>query len=114
MDDRTEQDRSLVRATLRGEDEAYGELIERYQRMVAGVAWRYGAGADDIDDIVNIPVGESITYTIDAVVRSSATEGSLLTNTVTATVDTDSGETDPEDSNDSATSSMPASLSAVS
>ena len=53
MDDRTEQDRALVRATLRGEDEAYGELIERYQRMVAGVAWRYGAAADDVDDLVS-------------------------------------------------------------
>ena len=53
MKDRTERDRAIVRAVLGGDEQAFGELIERYQRMLAGVAWRYGAAADDVEDLVS-------------------------------------------------------------
>ncbi|NIM00757.1 MAG: RNA polymerase sigma factor RpoE, partial [Acidobacteria bacterium] len=50
MRDRADQDQRLVRKVLEGDREAFGQLVARYQRMVAGVAWRYGAGADEIED----------------------------------------------------------------
>jgi len=53
MEDRTAHDRGLVRAVLDGDRDAFGELVERYQRMVAGVAWRYGATAGEIEDLVS-------------------------------------------------------------
>ncbi len=53
MRDRADQDQRLVRKVLEGDQEAFGRLIGQYQRMVAGVAWRYGAHADEIDDLVS-------------------------------------------------------------
>jgi RNA polymerase sigma-70 factor (ECF subfamily) len=53
MQDRADQDQRLVRTILDGDREAFGQLVGQYQRMVAGVAWRYGAGADEIDDLVS-------------------------------------------------------------
>lgn len=53
MEDRTAQDQRLVRAVLDGDQQAFAPLVERYQRMVAGVAWRYGASADEVDDLVS-------------------------------------------------------------
>ena len=53
MRDRADQDQRLVRKVLEGDREAFGPLVARYQRMVAGVAWRCGAGADEIDDLVS-------------------------------------------------------------
>ncbi len=53
MQDRADQDQRLVRAVLDGDQEAFSRLVGRYQRMVAGVAWRYGAGADEIEDLVS-------------------------------------------------------------
>lgn len=53
MQDRAAQDQRLVRTVLDGDQEAFGQLVGRYQRMVAGVAWRYGASAEEIDDLVS-------------------------------------------------------------
>jgi RNA polymerase sigma-70 factor (ECF subfamily) len=53
MEDRTAQDQRLVRAVLDGDQPAFAELVGRYQRMVAGVAWRYGATSDEIEDLVS-------------------------------------------------------------
>lgn len=53
MEDRAAQDQRLVRKVLEGDQQAFGELVERYQRMVASVAWRYGAAAGEIDDLVS-------------------------------------------------------------
>lgn len=43
----------LVESVLQGDDEAFGLLVARYQRWVAGVAWRYGIRRDDIEDVVS-------------------------------------------------------------
>lgn len=53
MQDRTAQDQVSVRAVLDGDREAFAQLVGNYQRMVAGVAWRYGASADEIEDLVS-------------------------------------------------------------
>lgn len=53
MEDRADQDQGLVRAVLDGDQEAFAQLVTRYQRMVAGVAWRYGAAAEEVDDLVS-------------------------------------------------------------
>jgi RNA polymerase sigma-70 factor (ECF subfamily) len=53
MEDRADQDRRLVGAALAGDPHAFGELVERYQRMVAGVAWRYGVRRQEIEDVVS-------------------------------------------------------------
>ncbi len=53
MEDRAAQDLRLVDAILRGDRAAYGELVTRYQRMVASVAWRYGLGQGEIEDVVS-------------------------------------------------------------
>ena len=53
MEDRAAQDQRLVRSVLEGDTDAYGELVARYQRMIAGVAWRYGAPANEIEDVVS-------------------------------------------------------------
>ena len=53
MEDRATQDHCLVDSTLRGDRQAFGELVERYQRLVASVAWRYGIGQMEIEDVVS-------------------------------------------------------------
>jgi RNA polymerase sigma-70 factor (ECF subfamily) len=53
LDDRAAEDRQVVDAVLRGEREAFGQLVARYQRMIAGVAWRYGVRAEEIEDVVS-------------------------------------------------------------
>ena len=53
MEDRATQDHGLVDSTLRGDRQAFGELVERYQRLVASVAWRYGIGQMEIEDVVS-------------------------------------------------------------
>ena len=50
---RDRADRAAIEATLGGDHEAFGGLIAAYQRMVAGVAWRYGIPRDDVDDLVS-------------------------------------------------------------
>ena len=53
MEDRATQDHGLVASTLRGDRQAFGELVVRYQRLVASVAWRYGVGRTEIEDVVS-------------------------------------------------------------
>jgi len=38
---------------LDGDQEAYGELVARYQKLVAGVAWRYGVPQGEIEDVIS-------------------------------------------------------------
>ena len=52
-EDRQADDLRLVRAVLGGDREAFGALVTRYQSLVAGVAWRYGARRDDVEDVVS-------------------------------------------------------------
>jgi RNA polymerase sigma-70 factor (ECF subfamily) len=52
-DNTAEDDRAAVEAVRRGDREAFRGLVERYQRMVASVVWRFGIRADDVDDLVS-------------------------------------------------------------
>ena len=40
MDDRAAQDQKVVRAVLAGDRNAFADLVTRYQKLVASVAWR--------------------------------------------------------------------------
>lgn len=51
MEDRKAQDRRLVESVLHGDDAAYGELVGRYQNLVASVAWRHGTPRQEIEDV---------------------------------------------------------------
>jgi len=53
LEERARQDANLVDAALRGDREAFGELVVRYQRLVAGVAWRSGVPGAEVDDVVS-------------------------------------------------------------
>ncbi len=53
MGDRAAQDPDVVRAVLRGDRDAFGELVSRYQKLVASVAWRYGTRREEIEDVVS-------------------------------------------------------------
>jgi RNA polymerase sigma-70 factor (ECF subfamily) len=53
MEDRSEQDPRLAERVLHGDTQAYGELVGRYQRLVASVAWRYGVPQQEIEDVVS-------------------------------------------------------------
>jgi len=53
MEERAVRDLHLVRATLAGDQRAFGTLVERYQKLVAGIAWRYGIRREEIEDIVS-------------------------------------------------------------
>jgi RNA polymerase sigma-70 factor (ECF subfamily) len=53
MEDQPALDLAAVSAVLRGDNEAFGPLVTRYQRMVAGIAWRYGFRPEDVEDIVS-------------------------------------------------------------
>ena len=53
MADRPDQDHRVVEAVLGGSQEAFGDLVTRYQNLVAGVAWRYGAPRGEIEDVVS-------------------------------------------------------------
>jgi len=53
MEDGAAADLALVEAVLRGDSAAFGELVARFQRLVASVAWRYGVSRDDIEDVVS-------------------------------------------------------------
>jgi RNA polymerase sigma-70 factor (ECF subfamily) len=52
-DDRTASDLRDVEAVLAGDAAAYRGLVERYQGMVAGLAWRYGVRREDIEDVTS-------------------------------------------------------------
>ncbi|MBD3867149.1 MAG: sigma-70 family RNA polymerase sigma factor [Acidobacteria bacterium] len=47
------RDQAAVEAARSGDHEAFGELVRRYQGLVAGVAWRYGTRREEIEDIVS-------------------------------------------------------------
>jgi RNA polymerase sigma-70 factor (ECF subfamily) len=53
VEDRTAQDRHLVRAVLGGDAGAFADLVARYQNLVASVAWRYGVRHEEIEDVVS-------------------------------------------------------------
>ncbi|MBZ5637482.1 MAG: sigma-70 family RNA polymerase sigma factor [Acidobacteriia bacterium] len=53
MEDRAADDLVRVDSILRGDRDAFADLVRRYQSLVAGVAWRYGIRRDDIEDIVS-------------------------------------------------------------
>jgi uncharacterized repeat protein (TIGR01451 family) len=57
------------------------------------------SGAGNINDLVNLPVGASVTYTVNALVNAAAT--GTLSNTATVTPPT--GVIDPTPGNNSAT-----------
>src|SRR5262245_839107 len=46
MEDGAARDLALVDAVLRGDSAAFGEIVGRFQRLVASVAWRYGVSRD--------------------------------------------------------------------
>lgn len=53
LEERQADDLRLVRAVLEGDRDAFGPLVTRYEGLVAGVAWRYGARREDIEDVVS-------------------------------------------------------------
>ncbi len=53
MDDRAAEDQRVVHAVLEGDRQAFGELVVRYQRMIAGVAWRHGARQEELEDLTS-------------------------------------------------------------
>ena len=53
MEDRQDLDLEAIRAVLQGDTGAYEDLLTRYQRMVAGIGWRFGFGREDVEDIVS-------------------------------------------------------------
>ena len=52
-DDRAAQDLEIVREVLSGRTERFRELVNRYQNMVAGIAWRSGCRREDVEDVVS-------------------------------------------------------------
>ncbi|HEX6850564.1 MAG TPA: sigma-70 family RNA polymerase sigma factor [Candidatus Polarisedimenticolaceae bacterium] len=52
-DDKAASDLRDVEAVLAGNAGAYRGLVERYQGMVAGLAWRYGVRREDIEDVTS-------------------------------------------------------------
>jgi RNA polymerase sigma-70 factor (ECF subfamily) len=53
LEERGCQDASLVDSAVRGDRHAFGELVLRHQRLVAGVAWRSGVPRAEIEDVVS-------------------------------------------------------------
>jgi RNA polymerase sigma-70 factor (ECF subfamily) len=53
MEDPAARDRRLVRSILQGDTDAFGELVVRYQRLVASAAWRYGVASEEVEDVVS-------------------------------------------------------------
>jgi RNA polymerase sigma-70 factor (ECF subfamily) len=53
VDDRTAEDGALVARVVGGDRAAFGELVRRYQALVAGAAWRYGMRGADLEDTVS-------------------------------------------------------------
>jgi RNA polymerase sigma-70 factor (ECF subfamily) len=51
--DRAACDQRVVRAVLAGDREAFSDLVARYQKLVASVAWRYGTRQEEIEDLVS-------------------------------------------------------------
>jgi RNA polymerase sigma-70 factor (ECF subfamily) len=53
MEDRSSTDRALVERAVAGDARAFEDLVKAYQRMVSGVAWRYGIRQADLEDVVS-------------------------------------------------------------
>ena len=53
MEERAARDERLVRSTLEGDPDAFADLVAQYQRLVAGIGWRYGIPGADIEDVVS-------------------------------------------------------------
>ena len=51
--ERPDQDHRLVKSALSGEPDAFTELVQRHQDLVAGVAWRYGTPREEIEDVIS-------------------------------------------------------------
>jgi RNA polymerase sigma-70 factor (ECF subfamily) len=47
-----EKDQTLVRRTLAGDANAFGDLVERYTRLVRGVVWETVRRPDEVEDLV--------------------------------------------------------------
>lgn len=47
-----EKDQALVKRTLAGDGKAYGDLVERYTRLVRGVVWETVRRPDEVEDLV--------------------------------------------------------------
>ena len=52
-DDRAALDLEIVREVLAGHTERFRELVDRYQNMIAGIAWRSGCRREDVEDVVS-------------------------------------------------------------
>ena len=52
-DDRAAPVLEIVRVVLDGRPERFRELVNRYQNMVAGIAWRSGCRREDVEDVVS-------------------------------------------------------------
>jgi hypothetical protein len=75
-------------------------VSDNWTAVATGGATGFTAsGRGNIDDMPNMPVGSTITYTVAALVSSSAT-GDLVN---TASVTTPAGVTDPAPGNNTAT-----------
>lgn len=53
MDEAGEQDKPWVERAAEGDPEAFSWLVQRYQRLVAGIAWRCGVPQPEIEDVVS-------------------------------------------------------------
>jgi RNA polymerase sigma-70 factor (ECF subfamily) len=53
VDERAADDQRLVQTVLGGDTAAFRELVGRYQRMVANIAWRYGIRREEIEDVTS-------------------------------------------------------------
>ena len=53
MAERPGEDHQLVRAVLDGDAESFRTLVTRFEKLVAGVAWRHGVRREDIEDVVS-------------------------------------------------------------
>lgn len=53
MEDPAARDLRAIGAVLGGESAAFGELVTRYQKLVASIAWRYGTRREEIEDMVS-------------------------------------------------------------
>ena len=53
MADASGSDHQLVRAALDGDAASFGTLVRRFEKLVAGVAWRHGTRREEIEDVVS-------------------------------------------------------------
>jgi RNA polymerase sigma factor (sigma-70 family) len=53
VEDPAASDMRAVGAVLGGDSRAFGELVGRYQKLVASIAWRYGVRREEVEDVVS-------------------------------------------------------------